>query len=61
MASDAPPVTLEMDRSVTVGPVTGAKLDADTPEAKVRPTSETVTVAPFSVASAGEAGLVAER
>ena len=42
------------------GLVTSAKLDADTPEAKVRPPSETVTVAPFRVASVSEEGLVAE-
>ena len=43
---DATPVTLEMERSATVGLVTSAKLDADTPQAKVGPTSETVTVVP---------------
>ena len=30
---DAPPVTLEMDRPESAGPVTSAKLDADTAEA----------------------------
>ena len=57
---DAPPVTLETDSPAIAGLVTSAKLDADTPEAKVRPPSETVTVAPFRVASVSEEGLVAE-
>ena len=56
----APPVTLAMVSPAIEGLVTRAKLEADTPEAKVRPPSETVTVAPFRFASVSEEGLVAE-
>ena len=42
------------------GVVTSAKLQAETPLAKVRPASPTVTVAPSRLASSRAAGLVAE-
>ena len=55
---DAPPVTPLTERPLTAD--SSAKLDAETPEAKVRPASETVRVAPFRLDSVSAAGLVAE-
>ena len=52
---EAPPVTLATERPLTAGLVTSAKLDAETPEAKVVPPSERVTVALFQV-GLGERG-----